>query len=299
MAIRLSRRLSAVAGFVTPGNRLADVGTDHGYVPIALCEQGRIPRAIALDVREGPLQAARRNIAAAGLLGQVETRLSDGLSALAPGEADTVLLAGMGGALMQRILKEGAPVLAGVRELVLQPQSEIPALRRFLRCAGYEIPQETVVKEDGKYYVVLRAVPRTDAQNFLPEISVGGFRVCSGPAAGDGGESSFAAARGWQNASAEPALDSGGSQGISGSPAVANDFLNRFLPEDAFGPVLLAERPALWCEWIGVKYRETETILASLRRECEKHPENAKAAGRLEELERRRELLAAALEGTI
>ena len=339
MAVRLSSRLAAAAALVTPGNRLADVGTDHGYVPIALCEQGTIPCALALDVREGPLSAARRNIAAAGKQEQVETRLSDGLIALAPGEADTVLLAGMGGALIQRILGEGAPALAGVRELVLQPQSEIPAVRRFLRLSGYEITHETVVKEDGKFYVVLRAVPHPGGAGVWPAVSGGGQSPCVGLAAGEeecvfpdsaaagGGQSlctdsAVIACRqsvcqdppaggadyvytvpeaigGGQRVCAVSAAAGSGSQSSFGRLTAADSRQQGFTLEDAFGPVLLADRPGLWCEWIGAKLRETEAILAGLHAECEKHPENAKAAGRLAQLEARRGLLAAALEGTI
>ena len=105
--MQLSERLQAVADFVTPQSRLADVGTDHAYVPIYLAEKKIISRAIAMDVVDGPLQRARENIAVHRLEAVIETRKSDGLEALKPGEADTVVIAGMGGLLICRILEQG------------------------------------------------------------------------------------------------------------------------------------------------------------------------------------------------
>lgn len=105
--IRLSVRMSALADMVTPGSRLADVGCDHGYIPIYLCRTGRIPSAIAMDIHEGPLERARQHIEECGLSDRIQTRLSDGLEKLGGDEADTVLIAGMGGCLMCRILIAG------------------------------------------------------------------------------------------------------------------------------------------------------------------------------------------------
>ena len=104
----LSFRLQAVAELVTGGYRMADIGTDHAYVPICLVKAGRIPGAIAADVNKGPLLRAAEHIKANRLENQIETRLSDGFSALKPGEVQSAVLAGMGGGLMIRILKEGA-----------------------------------------------------------------------------------------------------------------------------------------------------------------------------------------------
>ena len=147
--MQLSKRLCAVASLVPQGCRLADVGTDHGYVPIWLVRQGRIPSAIAMDVREGPLERAREHIRAAQLTGYIEARLSDGLSALAPGEADCVLLAGMGGPLMARILKEAEEKWDSIGVYVFQPQSDLGQFRRFLDAAGFRMTAEDMVEEDG------------------------------------------------------------------------------------------------------------------------------------------------------
>ena len=107
--VKLSARLAAVAALVEPGSRVADVGTDHGYIPIYLVQTGIADRAIAMDVRSGPLERARAHVdrLPPGCRERIETRLSDGLKALSPGEADTVVIAGMGGELMIRILDEG------------------------------------------------------------------------------------------------------------------------------------------------------------------------------------------------
>ncbi len=156
--MNVSKRLNRLAGMVTEGNRLADVGTDHGYVPICLMEQKRIPSAIAMDVNKGPLERADSHIREYGLEAYIETRLSDGLAALQPGEADTVLIAGMGGPLTVRILTEGREVLKSVKELILQPQSEIAGVRRWLAEQGYCIICEDILLDEGKYYPMMKAV---------------------------------------------------------------------------------------------------------------------------------------------
>lgn len=157
--MQLSKRLSAVAEFVTPGGCLVDVGTDHGYVPIALLEQKKISYAIAMDVNRGPLERAREHIAQYNMGDYIETRLSDGLYALQAGEGDSLLIAGMGGGLTVRILCEGEPLLSGFGELILEPQSDIDRVRAWLLEHGFYLAQENFVEEDGKYYPILRAVP--------------------------------------------------------------------------------------------------------------------------------------------
>lgn len=162
--LRLSARLDSIAGLVTEGNRIADIGTDHAYLPIYLCMEEKIPSAIASDLREGPLAIARVNIRNAGLEDRIELRLSDGLDAYSPGEAETLVLAGMGGRLICRILGNGREILHGFHEILLQPQSEIAAVRTFLADEDLEIVQEACTEEDGKYYPVIRAVPPEDGK---------------------------------------------------------------------------------------------------------------------------------------
>ncbi len=160
--MELSKRLETVAGMVSEGNRLVDVGTDHGLVPIFLVKQGKIPSAIAADVRYGPLSRARKHIAAYGLTDYIEARLSDGLKNIRSGEGDTLLLAGMGGHLMLRILTERKEVLSSFRELVLQPQSVIILVRKTLSAMGFRVAEEAMVFEEGKYYPMMRLVPGED-----------------------------------------------------------------------------------------------------------------------------------------
>ena len=168
--MKLSERMEAVTALLTPGNVLADVGTDHGYVPIALVERGQIPRAIAMDLREGPLAHARGNIAECGMSGLIETRLSDGVEALQPGEADSVVIAGMGGELVVHILQRGENVCKSVKELILQPQSELQKVRTYLCEHGYHITEEDMVCEDGKYYPMMRVIPKEEEVQVLSEV---------------------------------------------------------------------------------------------------------------------------------
>ena len=156
---KLSRRMEAVAQLCKAGDCVADVGCDHAYVSIRLLEEQRFARALAMDVRKGPLAAAAEHVAAAGLSERIECRLSDGVSALAAGEADALICAGMGGALIIGILTAGREKIAKMRQLILQPQSEIAAVRAFLPECGFCIEAEEMVEEDGKFYSAFRAVP--------------------------------------------------------------------------------------------------------------------------------------------
>ncbi|NLZ80912.1 MAG: SAM-dependent methyltransferase [Clostridiales bacterium] len=167
--MQISKRLEAVASFVTEGNRVVDVGTDHGYIPIYLVEIGKTKDAIAMDINRGPLERAESNIKKSGLEDRINTRLSDGLRMLRKDEADTVVIAGMGGSLIIKILSEGKEVLKSVKELVLSPQSEISLVRKYLNEEEFSIIEETMLKEDGKYYTVMKAVRGKMKQELLKE----------------------------------------------------------------------------------------------------------------------------------
>lgn len=144
-----------MASFVERGSRVADIGTDHGYLPIALVERGICPCALAMDVREGPLKRAQEHVREHGLDGKIECRLSNGLMQLKPGEADTAVMAGMGGELIVHILEQGRHMWEHLRQAVLSPQSEPDKVRRFLEEEGFSIERESMVQEDGKFYTVL------------------------------------------------------------------------------------------------------------------------------------------------
>lgn len=151
----LSMRLTAIASLVTEGNRVADIGTDHGYIPIYLIKNHKIQSALAMDIGKGPLKRAEDHVKAHCLEEVIQCRLSDGFSAYNAGEADTAVIAGMGGDLMVRILTAGLSKLPD--ELILQPQSEWFKVRQFLGEHGYKIVCEDMVKEDGKYYEIIKA----------------------------------------------------------------------------------------------------------------------------------------------
>ena len=157
--IKLSKRMKAVASMVTKGNIVADVGTDHGYVPIALISENKIPSAIALDINRGPLERANEHVKRQSLEDKIKTRLSDGVEAIEVGEVDSIIIAGMGGELIIHILTDGETVCRSVKELILQPQSDIDKVRAFLRERRYRIVDEDMILEEGKYYPMMRVIP--------------------------------------------------------------------------------------------------------------------------------------------
>lgn len=163
--VKISNRLTTASALVTQGYTLADVGTDHGYIPIYLLQQEKIPSAIAMDINEGPLERAKEHIALYGLQAYIQTRLSDGVAALKPGEVEAVLIAGMGGGLVMHILQDGEQVCRTAKELILQPQSEIERVREFLREEGYTILAEDMVYEDGKFYPMMKVQYQGETEN--------------------------------------------------------------------------------------------------------------------------------------
>lgn len=156
--MELSKRLAAIAGLVTEGALVADIGTDHGYVPIYLAETGKSGHVIAMDVNQDPLERASRHIREHGLECKIETRLSDGLKALKKGEADTMIAAGMGGGLVIRILEEAPEAVRDIREFILQPQSEIHKVRAYLNRNGFQLIEERMAEEEGKFYPMMKLV---------------------------------------------------------------------------------------------------------------------------------------------
>lgn len=164
--MHLSKRLTRVTSFVTKGNRIADIGCDHGYVPIYLVKEGIAESAIAADVRKGPLSRAKEHIQEYGLADKIETRLSDGLEKIAPGEVQSIIIAGMGGLLMIRLLTLGRNTAKQANELVLSPQSDLDEFRRFMVQDGYTICSEAMIKEEGKYYFIFYVKPEADTREW-------------------------------------------------------------------------------------------------------------------------------------
>lgn len=159
----LSERLRKLTDMVSGGKRVVDVGCDHGFLSIYLVQQGISPQVLAMDVRKGPLSRAREHIAECGLDDYIGTRLSDGLKEYRVGEAQSLVCAGMGGRLMMRILTESREKAKLLDELILQPQSELPAFRRFLKEEGYLTLDENILCEEGKFYFLFKVCYNPEA----------------------------------------------------------------------------------------------------------------------------------------
>ena len=162
--MQLSERLRMNVSLVPYGARVADIGCDHGYASIWLVQHGIARPVIAMDVNEGPIRRAREHVRQAGLESRIDCRKSDGLEKLRPGEVDTLLITGMGGPLMIRILWEGAAVMQAVQTLILQPQSEPDEVRKFLIGQGFVPVEEKACMDDGKYYFAICARRRENEE---------------------------------------------------------------------------------------------------------------------------------------
>jgi len=155
---RIPKRMLAIADLVDVSRVLADVGCDHAYISINLLEKGKVERIIASDLREGPLNIARDNIRLYGFEDRIETRLCAGLCGYEAGEADTILISGMGGMLVKEILSESIDVVKQADTLILEPQSDLRVVRAYLKDIGFEIIDEDMLNEGGKYYQIIKAV---------------------------------------------------------------------------------------------------------------------------------------------
>lgn len=155
MKLPISKRLLCCASMVQPGSRVADIGTDHGYLGIYLLQSGAARHVIACDLRKDPLENARRNAKLFGVDGAMELRLSDGLEKILPDEVDTVVMAGMGGDLIQKILSQCPWRKREGLQFILQPQSAGNVLRRWLCEDGFEIRREEPVQDGHFLYTVM------------------------------------------------------------------------------------------------------------------------------------------------
>ena len=155
--MKLTDRLLKIASLVTEGKRVADIGTDHGYIPVYLLNQGKVPYAILADVNKGPLENARGEVRHNKLLDKVNLRLGSGIEVLEKGEVDEVIIAGMGGILISELLEAKLEVAHSVDKLILQPMQAQNELRKYLLNNGFEILDEVLVKEDFRIYEIIIA----------------------------------------------------------------------------------------------------------------------------------------------
>lgn len=165
--INISERLKCVASLVNKGARVADIGTDHAYLPIYLVQNGISNKVYACDVRKEPLRRAKLHIDEYGLSDKITTKLCDGLKGINKGDVDTVTICGMGGKLMKNILKAGIDKLGDNTQLVLSAQSELRDFRKYLLETGIDIKSEHMLLEDGKYYFIFDCVYNTQDEYYL------------------------------------------------------------------------------------------------------------------------------------
>ena len=171
MNLRLTSRLAAVAGAIPPGVRLADVGTDHAYLPAWLVLEGKISCAVATDLRPGPLETAAQTVAQYGVADRVALRLGNGLNPVQPDEVDAVAIAGMGGETILEIL--AAAPWAAEKFCVVQPMTSVADLRRRVGECGMHIAGERIAKEGETLYIILTLAGGTAAPPTPEEAWVG------------------------------------------------------------------------------------------------------------------------------
>lgn len=175
----MNLRLNTLAKMVDPGSKVADIGTDHAYLPIELVKTGRIQYAIASDVAKGPLENAKNDIVEAGLSDQIETRLGNGLETIThQDQVDTVVIAGMGGKLMVDILDVAWSKNFQFKNLVLEPNIGEAGVRNWLMMHDYQIIDEKLIAEAGHTYELIKAKLTADRHNLTEkEIFFGPFIV--------------------------------------------------------------------------------------------------------------------------
>ncbi len=153
--MKLTPRLEAVANLVSDNTKIADIGTDHGYIPVYLMKKNKIKCAIAADVNKGPLNNAKKEINSNNLENKIELRLGSGLSVLKIGEVDEVVIAGMGGVLISELIESELEIAKKLDKMILQPMQASSELRKYLYKNGFIIEEEILVKEDFRIYEIM------------------------------------------------------------------------------------------------------------------------------------------------
>ena len=166
--LTLPPRLAQIAACISPCRCMADIGTDHAYLPAALCLDGICQTAIAADVRPGPLRRAAATVKRYGLEKEIALRLGNGTAPLAPGDADTIVIAGMGGLMIAQIIQNGLSVIRSASQVILQPMTAAMELREFLSASGFTITGEYLAKEDTKIYNILTIASNPDPHPLTP-----------------------------------------------------------------------------------------------------------------------------------
>jgi tRNA (adenine22-N1)-methyltransferase len=155
--LKLSKRLEAVASYIPKGSVLADIGSDHAYLPCYAYLQGMIKKGIAGEVVEGPYQSAVQQVRKTDLANVIKVRKGDGLEVIAPNEVTCITIAGMGGTLIQSILENGKENLEGVERLILQPNIGAKKIREWLLENNWELVAEEILLDDSRIYEILVA----------------------------------------------------------------------------------------------------------------------------------------------
>lgn len=171
--MELTKRLKRISEYVNRGNTVADIGTDHGYIPIYLALNGIVTKAYAMDINKGPLGKAKNNIHMYGVENVVETILSDGLKQLYNKKVDTVIIAGMGGMLIKKILEDSKDILLNIQKLIISPHLDAQQVRRTVHKLGFKIETEDFIEDEGKHYLILVCVKGAEAYDKSIEYKYG------------------------------------------------------------------------------------------------------------------------------
>ena len=166
--IKLSQRLQAIADMVPQGSSVADVGTDHGFLPCYLAQNGQAVQVIACDINAQPLALAQKNVTDYNVADIVSTRLGNGLSVIEPGEVDVVTIAGMGGALMLEILDAASDVVDRLQRIILQPNVGMEAVRIWAEKNRWHIVQEELIRENDRFSVIIAMEPGRSLNSMTP-----------------------------------------------------------------------------------------------------------------------------------